>query len=222
MTIDRHAPLPRWGGISEPMTVLTNLILAVVSFVLGARLAYVAAAEGLAAGGFLALALLSTAVAAVFGAAAHGTDPRVDPVQRDRCWRGALYLTGIVAAATIASVAYFAASGHVRTTLLVLSGIKLVAYFIRVSRRAEFRVAAEDYGASLAVLLVGAVYVAARWSSPAAPWLIGGVAVSLVAALVQQRQLSMHRHFNHNDLYHVIQIVALYLFYFGGRLLVDR
>jgi hypothetical protein len=214
--------LPRWAGITEPTTVLTNLILAAVSFVLGARLAYAAAAEGAAAGSFLALALLSTAVAAAFGAAAHGTDPRVDPVQRDRCWRGALYVTGIVAAATLASVAYFAATGHVRTALLVLSGIKLVAYVIRVSRRAEFRVAAEDYGVSLAVLLVGAAYAAARWSLPAAPWLIGGVAVSLVAGLVQGRRLSLHRHFNHNDLYHVIQIVALYLFYFGGKLLVDR
>ena len=38
----------------------------------------------------------------------------------------------------------------------------------------------------------------------------------------EARRLALHRHFNHNDLYHVIQIVALYLFYRGGALLVDR
>ena len=53
-------------------------------------------------------------------------------------------------------------------------------------------------------------------------WLIAGVLVSLVAGIVQARRLALHRHFNHNDLYHVIQMAALYAFYRGGALLVDR
>ena len=53
-------------------------------------------------------------------------------------------------------------------------------------------------------------------------WLIAGVLVSLVAGIVQARRLALHRQFNHNDLYHVIQMVALYAFYRGGALLVDR
>jgi hypothetical protein len=222
MTIDSGASLPRWGGLTEPMTVLTNLILAAVAFVLGARLAYAAAAEGQAASGCIALALLVTAFAAALGAAAHGIDPRADPVQRHRCWRGALYTTGLAAAATMASVAYFAARGHGRTAILVVAVVKLLVYLVRVARRPEFRFAAQDYGASLVVLLAGTAYAAARWGTPAGPWIVGAIAVSLVAALVQARRLSAHRHFNHNDLYHVIQIVALYLFYRGGTLLVDR
>jgi hypothetical protein len=39
---------------------------------------------------------------------------------------------------------------------------------------------------------------------------------------VQARRLAPHRLFNHNDLYHVIQMVALYAFYRGGLQLVDR
>lgn len=222
MTIDSGAPLPRWGGITEPMTVLTNVILAAVAFVLGARLAYAAAAEGVAASGFLALGLVSTAVAAAFGAAAHGLDPRVDRVQRERCWRGALYVTGLAGASTIASVAYFVTRGDVRTAMLAVAAIKLLAYLARVARRAEFRVAAQDYGVSLAVLVVAAAYAVARWAAPAGPWLIAGVAVSLVAGLVQARRFTLHRHFNHNDLFHLVQIPALYLFYRGGTLLVDR
>jgi hypothetical protein len=52
--------------------------------------------------------------------------------------------------------------------------------------------------------------------------LTGGVLVSLVAGLVQARRVGLHRHFNHNDLFHVIQMVGLYLYYRGGALLVDR
>jgi hypothetical protein len=52
--------------------------------------------------------------------------------------------------------------------------------------------------------------------------MIAGVLVSFVAGLVQAFRVSPNRWFNHNDLYHVIEIVALYLFYRGGVLLVDR
>ena len=61
-----------------------------------------------------------------------------------------------------------------------------------------------------------------RRRAPGMAWLIVGVLVSLVAGIVQARRLALHRHFNHNDLYHVIQMAALYAFYRGGALLVDR
>jgi hypothetical protein len=222
MTTDSGTSLPRWAGITEPTTVLTNVVLAGLAFVLGARLGYGAAAEGSASGSFLALGLFVTAVAAAFGAAAHGLDPVTDREQRQRCWRAALYATGLVGSATIASVAFFAARGAVRTAILLLAGLKVLAYFVSVARRPEFRVAAADYGSALAVLLAGAMYAMARWRSPGTGWLAAGVGVSLVAMLVQVRRVSPHRYFNHNDLYHVVQMAALYLFYRGGALLVDR
>jgi hypothetical protein len=222
MTTDSDTSLPRWGGITEPTTVLTNVVLAGVAFVLGARMGYAAAAEGSAAGSFIALGLLATAVAAAFGAAAHGIDPRTDPEQRERCWRVALYTTGFIGAATIASVAFFTARGSIRTAILVAAGLKLLAYFVNIARRPDFRVAATDYGAALAVLLVGALYAMIRWRLPGMGWMVAGVGVSLVAGLVQARRIAPHRYFNHNDLFHVVQMVALYLFYRGGALLVDR
>ena len=46
MTSETDASLPRWGGITEPTTVATNVVLAGLAIVLGARLGYGAAAEG--------------------------------------------------------------------------------------------------------------------------------------------------------------------------------
>jgi len=222
MTTDSDTSLPRWGGITEPTTVLTNVVLACLAFVLGARLGYGAAAEGSASGSFIALGLLSTSVAAAFGAAAHGIDPLTDREQRERCWRVALYTTGFVGAASIASVAFFTARGSIRTAILIVAGLKLLAYFVSIARRPEFRVAAADYGAALAVLLAGSLYAMVRWHSPGTGWMVAGVGVSLVAGIVQVRRVAPHRYFNHNDLYHLVQMVALYLFYRGGVLLVDR
>ena len=53
-------------------------------------------------------------------------------------------------------------------------------------------------------------------------WMLGGVGVSVLAAGVQASGFALHRHFNHNDLYHVIQIAAMALFYIGGGRLRDR
>lgn len=220
---ESNAELPRWGGVTEPMTVATNAVLATIAFVFAARLVDHSAAEGSVAGGWLAAAFAATGIAALIGALAHGTDPAAGGAAlRARFWRGALYATGFIGAACVASVAFFAAHGRARTAILALAGIKLVGFMYRVARRPEFRIAAADYCAALAVVLAGAWYETLRRRSSGMTWLIAGVLVSLVAGFVQARRLAVHRHLNHNDLYHVIQMAALYAFYRGGALLVDR
>lgn len=214
--------LPRWGGVTEPVTVLTNVILGLAAFVFASRLAYHSAVEGSASGGLMAAALLATAFAAFLGAMAHGIDPVTEPALRARFWHGALYTTGFISAATLASVALFATTGGLRAAILAFAAVKLVVYLVRVARRPEFRVAAADYGGALAVLFAAAVFGALRWRMSGASWLIGAVLVSLAAGVAQARRIGFHRHFNHNDFYHVIQLVALYAFYRGGALLVDR
>jgi hypothetical protein len=72
-----------------------------------------------------------------------------------------------------------------------------------------------DYGATL--LLIGIAQLVYR--APSTKWVLGGIAVSVIAALVQQSGFDLHRHFNHNDFYHVIQLVALWLLYRGGLLM---
>jgi hypothetical protein len=222
MTAAGDDALPRWGGITEPMTVFTNIVLGGFALILAARLGVHSAAEGVRAASALAGGLLATAIAAMLGAVAHGLDPRTDAVARERMWRGALYATGFIGAGTVASVAFFAARGSTRTAILTFAALKLVVYLVNVTRRPEFRIAVADYAGALAILLAGAAYGMIRWHLAAAPWLIAGVAVSLIAGLVQARRVALHRHFNHNDLYHVIQMVGLYMFYRGGVMLVDR
>ena len=71
-----------------------------------------------------------------------------------------------------------------------------------------------DYG--IALLIVGAVQLWRR--GPSTPWVIASIAVSVIGALVQMTGIRLHEHFNHNDLYHMIQLVALWLLYRGGKL----
>ena len=222
MTNPTEADLPRWGGITEPTTVVTNIAIAVAAFFFTMRLGYTASAEGMKAAGALAGAFMGTAIASVLGAVAHGIDPLVDRPLRARMWRASLHAMTLIGVGTIMSVAFFAARGPARIAILVFAGLKFLWSNVAIARRPEFRVAAADYGGALAVLLAGAVYSWIRWSEPGASWLVGGVLLSLVAGIVQARRLGLHRHFNHNDLFHLIQLLALYLFYRGGALRVDR
>jgi hypothetical protein len=57
--------------------------------------------------------------------------------------------------------------------------------------------------------------------APSAPWIVAGVAVTIAAAAVQQSGFDLHRHLNHNDLQHLVQMVAVFLLYKGGVKLTD-
>ena len=46
-------------------------------------------------------------------------------------------------------------------------------------------------------------------------FLVAGVVVLLLGAAGQQMGIGINQHFNHNDLYHVVTLVGLYLFYLG-------
>jgi hypothetical protein len=70
--------------------------------------------------------------------------------------------------------------------------------------------------------LVTVLHLGCAARDPASRWILAGVGVSVLAAGVQASGLALHRHFNHNDLYHVIQIAAMILLYAGAKRLRDR
>ena len=50
-------------------------------------------------------------------------------------------------------------------------------------------------------------------------WLRKGILVSATGIALMVAKVSFHQHFNHNDLYHVIQMLGLWCFYRGAVLL---
>ena len=108
-----------------------------------------------------------------------------------------------------------------RRSWLVIAGIKFLIYLGLVMTRDDFLLVIADYGSVMLAILVIALIQTFRRTRPEAPWMAAGVGESLIAAGVQASGISLHEHFNHNDLFHVIQIPALYLFLRGGLLLTD-
>jgi hypothetical protein len=190
--------------ISEPMTVFTDYVLAGVtawlSFLLFRNRQK---SVRLWAGAFAALAL-----AAFLGGTWHGF------WQHDVLWKATLLAAGAASFAMVVGSAFATLSGFARQALVTVALGKLLAYSAWILRHDQFIFVVIDTG--FAFLIVLALHLR-RFNS----WIVAGVAVSVAAALVQASGFRLHPHFNHNDLYHVIQLAAMALLYRGARRLTD-
>ncbi|HUP62816.1 MAG TPA: hypothetical protein VNA69_20615 [Thermoanaerobaculia bacterium] len=189
-------------SVHEPMTLATDYLLCIVASVFAARLWRPFR--------LWALAFLFTAAASLLGGTYHGFVHVLTPLAASALWKATVYSVGL------ASFFLLAGSGR---ALAVVAAIKLVVFATWMITHDEFLWVIADYGTTL--ILVGAVQLVAwiKRRAPSARWVLGSILVSVIGAVVQQQELALHRHFNHNDLYHVIQMVALWLLYRGGALM---
>ena len=206
--------------IAEPMTLLTDYALAGVTGWLGWLL--FRAREGQAARASWALAFAALTVAAALGGTHHGFAPQLSEGTLLLLWKATVLAAGIASFAMLAGSTIAAATGSVRRVLLALAAAKLALYSGWMLAHSEFIYVIADTGISMAVIAVLHGGSAMRNDDRASLWVLGGVGVSVLAASVQASGFALHRHFNHNDLYHVIQIAAMVLFYIGGVRLRDR
>jgi hypothetical protein len=87
--------------------------------------------------------------------------------------------------------------------------------FVVFTMAADFRYVMYDLVLTLSVLLGTGLYGLAR-GEPSAPFVLFGVLLSLLGAFVQTEGFDLDPRFNHNDLFHILEMGALYLFARGG------
>jgi hypothetical protein len=180
--------------LSEPVTLLTDYALGAVSAYLGVRLFRFSR--------YWALAFLALALAAFLGGTWHGL------VQSDLLWKATLLSVGVASFGMVAGSAKKTLSESASRILSMLAGAKMLVYSGWMLVHDDFIWVIADTASALAI--VGALHL---WKRNG--WMLAGVGVSVAAALAQASGVALHRHFNHNDLYHVIQIAAMLLLYQG-------
>lgn len=191
------------------MTLATDYLLAVVSGT-AAVLAFRSRA-GQRSREFWALALAALALAAALGGTHHG-------FALQALWKPTVFVAGAASAAMVAGSAFATTRGAVRHGLIAFAALELAVFWFWTSRDARFIWVVADSGVAFA--LVALLHAVRR--DAASGWILAGVGSSLVAAGAQASGFDLHRHFNHNDLYHVIQIAAIAAFYRGVRRMTDR
>lgn len=156
-----------------------------------------------------AYAFMALAAGAFLGGTWHGF------LQNDLLWKATVLSVGVASFAMVAGSSFATLGGRARDAVLWLAGLKLIAYWWWMLGRDDFIYVVIDTG-----IAFGAVAAMHLWRFNG--WILAGVAVSVAAAAVQASGFAPHPSFNHNDLYHVIQLAAMFLLYRGARTLSDR
>lgn len=182
-------------SIHEPMTMATDYLITIAAAIFAARL--------WSRDRMWALAFVFTGLGAFFGGTYHGVLPSVSPFAAAALWKATVYAVGIASF-------FFLAGSHPR--MAVPAALKLVVYGSWMIAHDGFLWVIADYGTML--ILVGIIVIVRR--GPEMNWVLGGIGLAVAGAGIQQSGFTIHRHFNHNDLYHLVQIAALWMLYRGA------
>lgn len=206
--------------LSEPTTAATDYILAVELFLLGAMLAGSSSQLSVR---LWAASFLVMAVAAIAGGTFHAGRFAFGAPSLQALWNsariGIALSFGLLLAAGAAST-----SGVLRWILLPASAVVVFMSPRGFSTPSErgWNKSNKTIAILLLALAVLCLIQLLNSRSPAGMWILAGGLITSAGIAVQHARIMIHRHFNHNDLFHVMMMAAYYLWYRGGLLLRDQ
>jgi len=199
--------------IAEPITLLTDYLLAVVAIGLGVRLA--AAATGSRARQLWSVAFVVGGCAALAGGAVHGLRPWLDPLLTAWLWQCALLGSALAGTLLLAGATLHALRGGALRLALVAVALKLAVELALIAGSGLARDAVWSGGASV-VLLLALALSRARTDRESLGWLLLGLALAGAGLAVQAARLTLHPHFDHDDACRVLLTASLWPFYRAG------
>lgn len=207
--------------ISEPMTMFTDYLLGVLTFYFAIKLIR----EGIMANQksivLWGASFVATGIAAFIGGTSHGFALYLSDSTKVIIWASTLYVTGFISMFFLSAAIFAIIKNPLRNWLIAFILLKFISFLFLIYMHAEFKYVIYDYIPAMVGVLILQTYGKYSRGDRSAIWIISGILVSFGAAGIQQSGFTLHENFNNNDLYHVIQMGAVFLFYKGGRLFVD-
>lgn len=202
--------------ITEPITMLTDYVIAVEVFIFAIVLFRKGYLQKQVAIGLWAAAFACVGVAAALGGTCHGFTYYLENSIVRSLWSVMLLALSSASLFMLFATIISTLPRRLRVWFLLGTTTKFCLYLSWSITHLHFVYAIVDYlSAMLIVLGLEAWAIYRRWHSKASVWIIAGILVSGLAIGVQAAQLTIAA-LNSNDLYHVVQVVALYLLYRGA------
>jgi hypothetical protein len=200
---------------AEPVTAVTDYLLAIVYLFFALRLFRKDRMERQHSTQSAAAAFFATMLAAAAGGTYHWIGGAI-------LWKLTVYSMGLTSFFITVSAVFVALAGAARRAFLITGGLQFAAYAVWAWGHDDFRYVIYDYVAAMLMTFCLVAWAFYRRLSRSAVWIAAAILVTFAASGIQASGLDLHRHFNHNDLYHVIQMGAAWLFYRGFRKCKDR
>jgi Family of unknown function (DUF6962) len=200
--------------LAEPATTITDYLLSAETFFFGILLIRQGTIQSQNSVLFWGAAFLAIATAALAGGTFHGFHNMPSSL-RATLWKITVFSIGLSCLLMLSGTVF--AVAHRRTWILALILLNFLAFITWMIYRDDYKWVV--YNSLIAMLCLLALL--GFFHPPGTKWILLAVLVSFSAAGIQRSGFTLHKHFNHNDFYHVIQMAAMYLFYVGAKLLRD-
>ncbi len=202
--------------MTEPAVTITNFLLAAEYWAFAIRLRRVTDANGVISWFGRLFVLLG--LAAILGAFMHGFLAESGGLTGRFVWTSnllALGAAGVATAMIAAKVVIAAEKQPLAERWLAVAFLVYGAAVLFVTQ--EFVVALAAALPCVGFLMAALLVLFRRTATPGILFAIFGLALTLVGGVQQQLRLGIDPvHFNHNAVYHVIQMVAFFLLFKGA------
>jgi Family of unknown function (DUF6962) len=204
------------------MTLITHYALAALTGYFAWRLGAASRQRPDLAPRLWAAAFAAVSLCAFAGGTQEGFAARLDATVVQSLWRATLCLVGAASLLFLSSIIHAYTAGRVRVALLTLAAAKFALLAVWIADHDDLRYVVYDTVAT--ILPVLALSAWGGWSKrvAAAPWVLAGILVSLVAALMQQGRVTLHPQFDHSNLFRAIQMIAMYFLFRAGLEMRDQ
>lgn len=161
-------------------------------------------------------------LASFTGGTFHGFSTLFSEAALQELWKVTAYAIGLASFFLLTGTLSACVVPSARRFAMFIPYAQLIVYLLWMATHDDFRYVIYDYAFTNLGIMALQLYAGVTSRAMSAPWLVGGVLVSFLAATVQVNGIAPHHDFNHNHLYHLIQMGGMYLFYRGALVLRDR
>ncbi len=207
--------------IYEPMTTITDLIIAFMAFYYARELTTIYINQLLNVQYHWIWTFRMLGLGALFGALSHGIGPYCSPLIAAIIWKFTTYSIGAMSYFMAMSMLHDLFEYDLAIRLEWVMMLFLVIYLYFMTRNDDFLYVILFYVPLMIIVLIGYMYSYINFNSDGSTMLMMGVLISFIGAGVQQSGIALHEHMNYNDIAHIIQMVALWYFYQGSLVVKD-
>ncbi len=201
--------------ITEPVTTLTDYMITFEAFFLISILSN----QGLGkAYGWITGYFILLGVGALLGGTSHGFKEYATPRAEAVIWKGSLVVLGATSFCLVVGLSILFIE-PMASWILWIFGLAFIPYLWRIRNNGEFMDAIMYYGSATLVSIAIVMFGAIKGKNGAGIILVGFVVI-ILGTIIQMKKIGLHKHFNHNDIFHVFTMIAIYLIFEGLRLSV--
>ena len=207
---------------NEPTTIITDLVIAIFGFYCAHFLQSLYFNSQMEVHKYFSFYFLSIAIGASFGSVYHAVETKFHNF-RSGLWKMIMICMVLSSVTLLLAIIFFSISSNDSSQkfLQILSYGVIFFSTIKIFYDDDIKNAAIIY---YPISFISAVVMFLSWyhnSNMDAKQILIGLIISLFGTSFVITRISLHKHFNHNDLFHVFQIIGMYFIFVGSIKILD-